>query len=361
MIDANTFEPTRPHACKVWERLDEDRRRTRLAEAQWRERLLRQVKALTLTGMSQRQAVTRVEGLDRSNYRRWKRRYRELGLEGLIDWRMPPVRTRMPDDVRSAICTLRRLDARMAVDKIVAHVQKYHAYTTSVSTVRRVLRQAGLSRRGGPLAGTGIGETRLELGGMKILEAAAVETKYLGSLAEGIIGVRDCAQMPEPQPEVDTSGRDEYGRFLSSYNERYRTEDGQELGPGFDSVENKRLDKDLQRLHLFGAGISVVERKLWALMVSPLLGNGRWDGIRVARGQLLGELCGYPYMPSTLDLFTRELKYLGVSSTLWEIHARLWYAQTQAWGDTRSAAVLYVDDTNKPLWTVCYSQSTAVS
>jgi hypothetical protein len=35
------------------------------------------------------------------------------------------------------------------------------------------------------------------------------------------------------------------------------------------------------------------------------------------------ELCGFAYMPSTLDLFSRELKYVGVSNTLWEVHARI--------------------------------------
>jgi hypothetical protein len=109
------------------------------------------------------------------------------------------------------------------------------------------------------------------------------------------------------------------------------------------------------------ASDSVIERKVWSLMVSPLLGSGRWDGIRVPRGNLLEELCGYAYMPSTLELFTRELKYLGVSNTLWEFHARQWLSQTLHWGGQQHAAVLYVDETNKPVWTDLFSQATAVS
>jgi len=66
-------------------------------------------------------------------------------------------------------------------------------------------------------------------------------------------------------------------------------------------------------------------------------------------------------MPSTLELFTRELKYLRVSSTLWEVHARLWLNQTQHWGEERRATVVFVDETNKPLWTSLFTQSTAVS
>jgi hypothetical protein len=39
----------------------------------------------------------------------------------------------------------------------------------------------------------------------------------------------------------------------------------------------------------------------------------------------------------------------------------LWLEQTRQWGNERQAAVLYVDETNKPVWTQLFSQATAVS
>jgi len=105
----------------------------------------------------------------------------------------------------------------------------------------------------------------------------------------------------------------------------------------------------------------VVERKLMALWYSPLLGSGRWDGIRVSRGQLLDELCGHAYMPATLERFTAELRYAGVADTLWEVHARQWLELTSSWGDERMASVLFVDGTTKPVWTRMFAQSTKVS
>jgi len=323
--------------------------------------LLEVINAQVGRGESERQVIKGLVGVDRSNYRRWKQKYDAHGLDGLIDWRMPPKPEEMPLDVRTAICTLRRVDPNVSVEEIVAHVAQHHSYQTSTTTVKRVLRQEGLSRRGGPVASSRVGERRLELGGMKLVEAAALETGYLEALTQAVLGQRESVELPEPAPEVDTSDRDACGRFMSSYNERYRAGAEEEIGPGFASVEEKRADKDPGQLHVMGAGTHVIARKLWALMVSPLLGSGRWDGIRVPRGDLLGELCGYPYMPSTLDLFTRELKYLGVSSTLWEVHARKWLEQTRQWGDERGAAVLYVDETNKPVWTELFSQATAVS
>jgi hypothetical protein len=196
---------------------------------------------------------------------------------------------------------------------------------------------------------------------MKLVEAALVETGYLKALTQGVRGCVEAAPDNPQAAPVDTSQRDEWGRFGPGYNERLRKGPNDAIGPGFETVEKKRQGLAVERLHVSGASAEVVERKLLALMVSPLLGSGRWDGLRVARGELLEELCGYPYMPSTLDLHVRELKYLGVSSTLWEIHAVLFVNQTGQWGDPKRAAVLYVDGSNKPVFTDLFSQATKVS
>ena len=158
---------------------------------------------------------------------------------------------------------------------------------------------------------------------MKLVEAAAVATGYLEALSQAV--VEHVADLPRPAapPPVDTSDRDDHGRFLSSYNERYRKGADDDLGPGFASVSIKREGKDPDRLLVGQVSPHVIERKLYGVLVSPLLGNGRWDGIRVPRGELLKELCGFAYMPATLEKFTSELKVAGVSSTLWEVHAQI--------------------------------------
>lgn len=354
------YEPKHPHLVRVWERLNAGSRAVRVRDAQRRKEVLGAVEARP-RGESERAAIRRlVPAVDRSTFRRWHRRYREYGFDGLLDWRMPP-RSPMSDEVRAAICTLRRVDPNMAVELVIAHVAKHHDYAVSGTTVKRVLRDEGLARRRGPATGEDHGEHRLELGGMKLVEAACVETGYLDALTEAVVGQVEAAEKPEEAKPADTEDRDEYGRFLPSYNERFRKQEGDEVGPGFRSVGRKRKGLDPERLHVSQVRLEIVERKLLALLVSPLLGNGRWDGIRVARGELLGELCGFPYMPATLDLFTRELKYIGVSSTLWEVHARLWLHQSREWGDERRAVVLYVDGTTKAVWTRLFSQATKVS
>jgi transposase len=358
----DTFVPTHPPLRRVWKKLNEGARTTRVLEAQRRERILKAV-ARKRKRESERDAIKRLgEGVDRSTFRRWQDRYRLFGFDGLVDTRLPPRSPETPAAIREVICTLRRADPQCAVEAIIAHVAKHHEYDVGATMVKEVLVEAGLARRRGPPSKLDhVGEVRLELAGMKLIEAAAVQTGYLEALTKATVERGAAARALPGLPAVDTRGRDEFGRFESEFNERYLKKEGDAIAPGYASVETTRVGKDPDRFHMNQVGADIIERKLWALMVSPLLGSGHWDGIRVSRGDLLGELCGYPYMPSTLDLFTRELKFLGVANTWWEVHARLWLRQTKAWGDPRSAAVLYVDGTNKPVWTEMFSQSTKVS
>jgi len=312
---ADEFEPSHPTCLRVWQQLSVEAKQGRLDVALQRKSVIDQVTDWVKSGQySESGAIRRLNPpVDRSTYRSWAAKFRADGLDGLVDWRMPPSLSSVTELLRTAICTLRRADPNVKVEDIVAHIAEHHHQELSESTVRRVLSKAGLSRGRGPAkAASGAGtERRLELGGMKLIEAAIVQTGYLDSLVSGVMAQRDTQAQGEVAP-ADNSDRDELGRFLSSYNERNRKDEQDVIGPGFASVELKRAQAQPWRFHLAKASSEVVQRKLLGLLVSPLLGSGRWDGIRVPKGQLLEELCGYAYMPSTLDLFTRELKYLGV-------------------------------------------------
>jgi len=355
------YQPRDPDRRRAWARLSPAVRLARLADARRRLAAVEEVRGRP-AGEQMQAAVARVvTWAHRSSYKRWQTAFDAEGFDGLIDWRIAPA-SPMSLTVREAICTLRRADPDCPVPDIVAFVKKHHDFETSETKVKRVLRSAGLQRRPGCPSGAAVNQPgRLELGGMRFVEAAAVETGYLAALRRGVVEhIADLPHPMEPGP-VDTSDRDEYGRFLSPYNERYRKGADDEIGPGFASVSDKRIGMDPSRLQVSQVGDDVIERKLYSVLVSPLLGSGRWDGIRVPRGDLLKELCGYAYMPATLEKFTGELKYAGVSETLWEVHARLWLEQTTAWGPERRAAVLYVDGSTKPVWTTLFSQSTKVS
>jgi hypothetical protein len=361
MDGVDDYQPQRPQWRELWQSLSQETRAKRFADALERQAAIESVAARE-PGESERAALRRLSGAIRSNFRRWKERYAKYGFDGLMDWRLPPKVPTTPGEVRTAICTMRRMDPDIGVDAVVQHVAQHHQFKVSATTVKLILREEGLARRRGRVVGDrSSGEQHLELGGMKLVEAALEETGYLRALSVAV--GQQLAAVPSAESPVaaDKSDRDDWGRFLPSYNERYRKGEGDEIGPGFASVERKRVGLEPSRLHLSGAQLSIVERKMLGLMTSPLLGGGRWDGIRAARGALLEELCGFEYMPATLDLFSRELKYVGVASTLWEVHARLWLKQTAAWGSERDAVVLYIDETNKPVWTELFSQASKVS
>jgi hypothetical protein len=366
--DALSFEPTDHHLSKVWAALGQGARRSRYTDACERRKMVDLIQSCVASGASEREALRALfPQEDRSTFRRWQDRYDLHGFDGLFDWRIPG-KSAVPERVNEAICTLRRNEPTMPIDDILRHVNKHHNYTMSPATVRRILHDGGLARpRGAPIRTERCGQRRLELGGMKLVEAAIVQTGYADRLVDGVLSQIDSAlwhaeAFGGDEPELDMNDRDAYGRFLDGYSQRYIKGQGDEIGPGFFSVEQKRRGKDARLFHVSSAQRSTIFRKMQALLVSPLLGSGRWDGIRVPRGELLEEVFGYAYMPATLELFTRELKFLGAANTLWEIHARTVLEQTRHWATgPRQMAVLYIDGTSKPVWTDLFSESTPVS
>ena len=356
------FIPTSRRVAKLWGVLTTAQKAERLATALARETIVAAVGAAVAEGLSERHAVkAHGGGTDRTTYRRWQCGYLANDLEGLIDLRYPP-RVPVPDSIVSAICALREADPDISVSAIEQHVFAHRQFSVSVSSIKRILKRAGLSRpRGRFRLGSHPGAQRLELGGITLVTAAIQETGYIRAMRSGVESCVEALEPPADPPPLDTSDRDDYGRFQSSYNSRFRKESDSAVGPGFDSVENKRTQMVPERLHVNHARADIIERKLTGLLMSPALEHHRWDDLRVPRGRLLDELCGFPYMPSTLDLFARELKYVGVASTLWEIHARLWREQTLGWEDARSSAVLYIDGVVKPVHTKLTSESSPVS
>lgn len=358
------YEPRHLALSVAWAQLSPVARARRLVVAKRREAAIERVENRG-HAVSERSAIaSEVDWATRTTYRRWAAAHKAEGLDGLVDKRIAP-QSGVSEEVREAICVLRRADADFPVEKIVEYVREHHGQELSESTIRRILRRAGLNRRRGPKSGTGwqkdVKGRRLEFGGMKLVEAALIETGYSSALATALKEHVALLPVPTVPQEEDTSNRDEYGRFQSGYNDRFRKGPEDLVGPGFESIETKREGTDPTRMQLRSSRLRILERKWVALMTSPLVGGGRWDGMRTRRAEALEELCGFPYMPATLDRFTREAKYAGIANTLWETHARLWLRLTRGWGDPKLVEVLFIDGTTKPVWTSLFSQSNKVT
>jgi hypothetical protein len=129
--------------------------------------------------------------------------------------------------VQETVTKRRRREPAISVEEIVFFIRNHHGRTLSESSAKRILKCSGLHRpRDRPTeksaGGDGCGEPLLVLGGMKLVEAAAVSTGYLDGLTEAV--VEHVAELPTPQSAQgpDEGDRDERGRFLPRYNERYR-------------------------------------------------------------------------------------------------------------------------------------------
>lgn len=361
--EEKNYQPKNDKVADIWRRLSPSAREKRLVQARRRLELIQALDSKS-EDLTEREAARQLNAeMDRTTILRWRKRYRELGFDGLIDTRTGP-RQPVDPEICIAICTLRRADPEIATADIASHLQQHHGVTVGLTTIKKVLRENGLNRRRGAPAGykREPREQPLAYGGLKLVEAALVETGYLGALSQAIADHVEHLPRPETVREIDRSGRDANGRFLPAYNERFRKGPDDPIGPGFASVAEKRLGMDVDRFEIAKTGQAVIERKLIALLVSPLIGGGGWDGLRTPQaGILLNEVCGHPYMPATLDRFTRELKYAGVSATLWEVHARWALDQSRQWGESRRDMVIFVDGCTKPIWTRLFSQSTPVS
>jgi hypothetical protein len=186
MAGFDDYKPQRPEWQKLWEDMSQEIRARRFSEALERKAAIEAV-ATREPGESERAALLRAGGATRSNLRRWKERFAKYGFDGLMDWRLPPQAPTTPAEVRTAICTLRRMDPNIGVDAVVEYVARHHQFKMSETTVKLILREEGLARRRGRVAGdSSSGEQHLELGGMKLVEAALQETGYLRALSVAV-------------------------------------------------------------------------------------------------------------------------------------------------------------------------------
>jgi len=152
----DTYEPKKADWYELWQDWPPELRIRRFSDAQKRQAALQTFVAREPTESERAAVLRKFPKGSRANLRRWQQRYIEFGVDGLVDWRVPPVVQAMPKEVELAICTLRRADPNVDVAVIVEHVAKYHAYKTSGTVVKRVLQTNGLARRCGPVSGAAV-------------------------------------------------------------------------------------------------------------------------------------------------------------------------------------------------------------
>jgi hypothetical protein len=172
-------------------------------------------------------------------------------------------------------------------------------------------------------------------------------------------------QLPEPttEPEDDRALRNQRGQFTKRYNRSRRKQPGEAVALAYRTAEEKRQTRDLGRLSFRTQRRETIEAKLWALIATPVLTVGnRIEELYGPRGKYLKGVCGFEYMPTTLRKTASEWTLAGVGYALQKVHAASWHrVSATRWERGYQAAVVYIDNTTKPLWTRMFTKAAKVA
>jgi len=158
----------------------------------------------------------------------------------------------------------------------------------------------------------------------------------------------------------DKIGRNRQGQFTAKYNKRRDVRSKR-----FESIENKREEKNFQSMSIMSVSSEVIQRKCLAALALPVVtNNGLIRSIDGPLGNTLLNLCGFNYKNATMDKFLTELKYLGISEDLLRDQVRFWqeHWQTHPIGKMELPILCYyVDGNTKALWSKKHVKQNKVS
>ena len=148
----------------------------------------------------------------------------------------------------------------------------------------------------------------------------------------------------------DPKGRDKLGRFTAEYNQR---EDIRKTR--FDSITEKRGEKNWASMNIIRDDIKTIERKSLAILSLPVITmNGSMRTVDSALGQELKHFAGFDYKQNSLTKYLSELKYLGVSAKFLEdiiaFWNKCWGPEMKNLGKPTKLLCYYIDGNTKAVW-----------
>lgn len=299
------------------------------------------------------------------------RYWREFGLDGLIDGRCPPTTNGVPRNARRVAIDLRRAMPTWTSDQIQRHMKKNSRIRVSARTVRLWLQEEGISlppgwQRPMPQPEVPPPEPVVQtvthahpFAGAELLGAMDVLRKAPERMAAAISAHARGRPVPD-QVEDDTAGRDRRGRFVGSYNaakaRRYPR-----LGAGFESVAHKRLRSHPWRRKIAQDKPAVIARKLRSLIMMPIAVHRGMRELDYGLFRGFGLLTGFAYRSSTLDKFTRELKFTEAGGVLAGEWGRLLGDAGEVVDPVTGLALVFGDATTHAIYTAHPTKSLLVS
>jgi hypothetical protein len=332
-------------------------------DAREREKIVRAILRRVDGGESQNAAIAAVTPPPkRSATLRDLAAYRREGFEGLIDRRTPRDAT-IAHWIRSAFEVARKANPSISVEGAARIVGQTHGSDVpSGTTIKRIWKGAGLERPEGRPAGAKA--EPLQAAGFQLLRAAEAETRAVERLVDTVMEVAEELPAPGPASAKDVALRNRRGQLTPKYNRARRKKPDEPFASTHRAAAEKAAARDLGRLQFRGQQRETIDQKVWGLVHLPGLPTlkGRIEDLRGPQGRLLQELCGYPYQAETIRKVVSEFTLAGLGPRLQQAQAETWHrVSVERWETDFRAAVVYVDNNVKPLWTGMFTKCAKVS
>ena len=293
----------------------------------------------------------------RAQYFIYKKRFREDGLDGLLDRRRSGGNRKITDHEENFLKGCIKSNPDVSLHWLQEALKEEFHREISLSAISRVLDRIlpGRQRqgRGRPTSKPPANVAHNALGGFELIIAVAYHLGWPERTAAIIDRAREAlkrsAGFESSRDLVDRAGRNPSGQFTGGYNQRQEVRTSR-----FGSISEKRQHKNWHSMNLLKDHHGTLARKSLAILSLPVVtGNGQVRSVDLARGQALGHFCGFNYTQSSITKYLTELKYLGASIYLLQDLPEFW---RQCWEDTVSDSMIgpllcyYIDGNTKALW-----------
>ncbi len=252
--------------------------------------------------------------ISRYSYPRMLARYRSSGIEGLLDTRGGAKSTKITNDIKTFIRSIKNERADLNATQICEIVKKRFSVSIHFSHMSRILLEMGLNNPVGRPAKEGILEQKgIDHAGCFILKAACLAMNLFDTVVDVIL-----ARIKE--------------------------------------IESKKrgYSREFLNMRILSSSAEVIRRKIETLLYMPVFGMERiWHFRTVYPRKGLGLLAGSsaPYKYHTMDNFLRELPLLDIDQRLSKALARLYVEAFHISFRTRDSRTFYIDCFRKVVWT----------
>jgi len=286
-----------------------------------------------------------------AQYYRYKKKMDQGGAESLTDRRTRGNNRRITAEVEGYLTGYISGKPKSSLSEIQTVVKERFHLKLSEAGISRCLKRLGCSRKDKPRQEK-IERTYTVCGGFELISALACHMGWPQAVSAIItkrIQQLKRSELWENHPETTKLGRNKQGQFTSKYNRRREVREKR-----FESIENKRGEKNFRGMSISTASPLVMARKSLAMLALPVVtNNGMMRSVDTPLGDALRCVCGFNYKQSTLTKFMAELKYLGVAEYLLRSQVAFWrkFWQKHPIGEMELPVLCYyVDGNTKALW-----------